>query len=1642
MRKRSRDSGARLRSWSWLALLGVSFAAGSGSVGAYELPSIERGLKPERYFQNGDIDRINLLNGGLTLAIPIGPTYSVGLGAELSYRLMLTYSSQVWDYIGVLQQPPFPPLATQAWPGRVANAGLGWRLSLGDYWDSTYVGPGRCSDCYISPDGAQHPFYDTLHPDVADDSSDTLYTRDGTYLRLHRAAREIDFPNGEIHTFDSAGRLIQIRNRLGSTVNVSYGPSSWTITDGSRTQTVNLIDAPYYGKVIGSVVLAAFNGVQATYTFSYAEVAVPRSCLDDDFNNSDTITLPLLTSVTLPDGSSYEMPAATSYVLSSNGPCGSSNFAPPVEGLLTSVKLPTRGIVSWTYQAYNFPVPVEENQPEPPLFLAKTAGVATRTLSDANGSPYGTWSYLQILTGGQSATEAITQVTTPLGDRTDHYFLVGSQPNTAYGLPYSTAESAPLRPDLFRSTKVYDCNAGGSGCVLKRTTYLKYRTDTFAAGAPEFNPRVEASYVRFHDDSDHWLASDFSSFDGLGHYRVETLSGNFGSGDAKTITTNFNPTRGTYPGTFNMPLTVHPWVLGTFDFRRSDEGTKSFRSDYCYDTSTGFLERVRGRKSNTGAAGTNDIVTTFTREAANQKVVERHYGGDLAIVGTGGLCSLSNTDLGNDAYRLDHTFQHGSLKLSQYSTTTGGLVLNLEQRTIDANTGLVATSRDAAGVLTTYVFDPMGRVVEIRPAEDAWIGITYIAPISSNALIKVRSYPNGVWTGQLTDEEIQLDDLGRVVRERRRTPSGAFARRTTAYDVLSQVTDISEWQADANNTAWTRLRNFDPFGRPGFIDPPEGSGHRVQLGYTGAREATRTFKVGTALVGGVVSESSVTVTQRFDRQGRLSQVVDGGGTTSYGYDAAGNLTSVSMPGQGRAFDYDGRGFLSSESHPEKGLNGNGTIGYSRYDALGNVGSRSDGGMSVDYVYDRAGRLLRVTEPGASGANLKVFTYGTGTTAADRSAGRIKIADRYNYVMVGTTPFTVQVQETYTYAGRSGRASKRDTQIITTTNNTTQVGESFTQTFGAYDFLGNLTSLTYPECTHAGCNVSSPRTQAFTYQDGRVIAVPGWAPSITYHPNGMMASVTHSNGVVVSQANDDNSRPRPKSISTTGAFEVGGLVPANWSSGTYVYDGAGNVTQIGSSRFLYNSLSRLTSAAISSSRDGNAATDKSQSYTYDVRGNMTSINTNGTVVNTPVSATTNRLTGAVQYDNAGNLILWNLNNYSYDRLGKMWRMQAGSIEDLYIYTADDERLWTFHVGQNRSTWTLRDLGGRVLREFESVGTSGTVVWTVDFDYIYREGALLGAATPTRKQEHFALDHLGTPRLRTVKGGELETFHAYYPFGQEATPLVRTTQEVRMKFTGHERDLNATAGADPAADDLDNMHARFYNPNLARFMSVDPAGGDPANPQSWNRYAYVLNNPLRFVDPDGRDAKDTTRRAVQSIGAAGTLYRTLYQAARAGTVITGSTVSASLGEIGVVFATSFYLTYEADAALTSLTGDAFLAEKIFFSAILTPGVGVPIANGLKTLSTNTGFDTGGTLDSLIEVIDSKIDRQRDLQNEVLSQLEQADKAQEGRRLSPAEEARRNQKLDHIQALGGQIIELETRKRELIRDRGYYGTINGKN
>jgi hypothetical protein len=840
-----------------------------------------------------------------------------------------------------------------------------------------------------------------------------------------------------------------------------------------------------------------------------------------------------------------------------------------------------------------------------------------------------------------------------------------------YGLPF-TRSSTDATGSRFLSTEVADCDAAGNNCVAKRSTYLRYEQEPpagcvgFAPGCYDSNRRVKSQRIVYHDDSNRYADTDHSAFDGLGHYRTTTTGGNFPSGNVRATTTNYNPGVGTLnldangnilPG-FTMLGSSAPWVLETYTEATQTESGVTAKQQFCFDASTGFLLRQRTYKSGT-SPGTKDVVQVFTQSAGN-RIREQSYGGDVQTLSTStALCSLT---LPTDAYRVDHTYQYGALATSQYRFANGtAMSFKLVENTIDFSTGLVSASRDlSGGLLTAYEYDAMGRLTWTKPptGHGSWVEHAYTRATSSSALANVhtRFRANGSKTGTIVAEEkVWFDALGKVWKEEKLLPSSTWSTRETLYDGMGHKKSVSEW---GNTGKKTQFLNYDAFGRPTRIRPPDGSTHDVTLAYTGDRVITRNVKVGTTWTGTAVAETTFSTTERYDRQGRLYQLLEASGvnnattTTTYGYDVGNRLKSVSMPSQSRTFNYDTRGFLTSEVHPETG-----TITYGNYDARGHAGTRSTGAASLAYTYDRAERLIQVQETAPVNRTLKSWTYSTANSGSNYRNGKVLYATRNNYVAIGATPFKVSFQETFTYAGRDGRVSQR---VLSQYTNDGAVSESFTQSW-TYDVLGNVISLGYPDCTLAPCT-SSPRTVSNTYTKGFLTGVTGFASSLTYHPNLQVNQVTNANGVVTTYAMDPNHMARPASIATT----------AGWSTGAYAYayDGAGNVTRIGNGRFLYDGVSRLVEG-VTVITPADSTTTRTQTVGYDLYGNIQSITTNGAVVSTPTN-TANRLTSSgTFYDAAGSMTSWNWGaTFQYDALGLLWHYTSG---------AED---WLLHVHRRR------------------------------------------------------------------------------------------------------------------------------------------------------------------------------------------------------------------------------------------------------------------------------------------------------------------------------------------------------------------------
>jgi RHS repeat-associated protein len=148
---------------------------------------------------------------------------------------------------------------------------------------------------------------------------------------------------------------------------------------------------------------------------------------------------------------------------------------------------------------------------------------------------------------------------------------------------------------------------------------------------------------------------------------------------------------------------------------------------------------------------------------------------------------------------------------------------------------------------------------------------------------------------------------------------------------------------------------------------------------------------------------------------------------------------------------------------------------------------------------------------------------------------------------------------------------------------------------------------------------------------------------------------------------------------------------------------------------------------------------------------------------------------------------------------------------------------------------------------------------------------GSETGERQLQWLVQDHLGSTRMMVDRSGSLGGVRRndFLPFGEligsgvgiRSASIGYGDDSVRQKFTGYERDDETG---------LDFAQARYYANGQGRFTSVDPyniaqevmatasvnareAAGQLVAylsiPQQWNRYAYAVNNPLRYVDPTG-------------------------------------------------------------------------------------------------------------------------------------------------------------------------------------------------
>ncbi len=199
-----------------------------------------------------------------------------------------------------------------------------------------------------------------------------------------------------------------------------------------------------------------------------------------------------------------------------------------------------------------------------------------------------------------------------------------------------------------------------------------------------------------------------------------------------------------------------------------------------------------------------------------------------------------------------------------------------------------------------------------------------------------------------------------------------------------------------------------------------------------------------------------------------------------------------------------------------------------------------------------------------------------------------------------------------------------------------------------------------------------------------------------------------------------------------------------------------------------------------------------------------------------------------YDAAGNLMSYGSYQYTYDAENRL--KETAGVQ--YLYDGDGQR-----VKKSNGKLYWNDLSGEPLAESDLAGN-------ITEEFIFFAGARIGRRSADGTVYYLFADHLGSARVMTDANGASVQESDYYPFGAER--VIANLVDNRYKFTGKERD---------AESGLDDFGARYYASNLGRFVSPDLIFADqqPSDPQSWNLYTYVRNNPLRFIDPTGHGAE---------------------------------------------------------------------------------------------------------------------------------------------------------------------------------------------
>ncbi len=935
----------------------------------------------------------------------------------------------------------------------------------------------------------------------------------------------------------------------------------------------------------------------------------------------------------------------------------------------------------------------------------------------------------------------------------------------------------------------------------------------------------------------------------------------------KTINTYYNPTplaTDTWTNSPNHYANPDPAAPRLHNIIRSTEtrdesNVPRSRTEFYYDnpSTTGNLKEIRMWDSSKGQLNSEDPQTGSKLDVNNSISTRTEYD------------QFGNAILQIDAKgnRLKTTYDYvagpeGSFA-GLYSTQTiaayGTSIQRTSTATYDFYTGLPLSATDVDNGLTNAIeYDVLGRVVKSITAQgtalESWVRTEYSIP-DRRVIIRADIETKG--DGRKVAIQ-HYDELGRV-RLSRTLEDAAQNPYNEVDGIKIQTRYRYHNPTDPNNSNGSYSITSNPYRTATSGAATGESTMGWTLSYitkTGKHSEATTFS-GAPLPApwGNNSNSSGTVKtdvdtdrtlvtdqagkQRISRTNSLGQLsdvwevtvpdpatepvsfpeqnnVDSGYRTTYNYSVLGSLTGVSQGGQTRSFSYNSLSRLTSAANPESG-----TINY-QYDPNGNLISKIDvRGVAVSYVYDALNRITRRSYAGETGGyQTPMVTY---------------LYDSQPHAKGTLTEINSSVSTTR-YTSFNVLGNVRSSEQVTD-------GRSYIHSY-SYTISGALTEQTYPD---------GRRVKSVLNNDGSLSQIQSkknsdsgywtYANNFTYTSAGTIAAVRLGNGHW--ESTNYNSRLQPSSIALGSTQNAADLLKLDYNYGTTQNNGnvlnqqitvpsaGGDPGFTATQNYSYDSLNRLydTAEIITGvqtwkqtfiyDRFGNRHFDTSNNRTTTLEANCPAA-----VCNPAINQANNRLVGAT-FDNAGNTtVSGDSQQYLYDGENKMVQAKdaSGAVLGVYYYDGDGRRIKKYVPGTGEVTVFVYDALGRTAAEYSNQLSSEP------------------------QAAYLTSDTLGTPRISTGAGGAVIARHDYHPFGEEISTGQRTvaigydSDEIRKKFTGYEKDKET---------DLDFAQARYYQNRHGRFNSADPLlnSARPSLPQSWNKFAYVLNNPLIQIDPTG-------------------------------------------------------------------------------------------------------------------------------------------------------------------------------------------------